>query len=95
MNLSNATSSAALWTVLQRAMMPKASAHATALKIEMTSLAALSTQHQKGCGTGRLAKRLNEESNPEKSLKRVAWKGRNFMIPLSDGFEVIKRVCIC
>lgn len=59
----------------------------------MTSLAVLALGARRGCGSRKPPEiRDNDESNPEKSLKRATWKGRNFIITLSNCFEVIQSI---
>lgn len=62
-------------------------------KVQWPAWQSLALGTRKGCGSGKPPEiRDNDESNPEKWLKRATWKGKNFMITLSNCFEVIQNI---
>lgn len=92
-NLHNNVSRAVSRTVLRRAKMPKQMPTQRHHKVQGPAWQSSALGTRRGCGSGKPPEiRDNDESNPEKSLKRAAWKGKNSMIALPNCFEVIQSI---
>lgn len=93
-NLHNNMSRAASRTVLQRAVKLKQVPTQRHYKVPWPAQQSLAPSTRRGCGSGKPPEiRDNDESNPENLLKRATWKGRNFIITLSNCFEVKEFIC--